>query len=157
MVKGKYKIRVSNSRVAYTLELEKNITILTGESGIGKTVLVRLIQNYEEAGKQSGVSVQCKVPCRSITSDDGWETRLSAIHNSIIFIDEGRKFLKTKAFADAVAGSDNYFVLITRESLPQIPNSVRSILTLRNTRKIGSKHYSRAYRTDRFYSPEEVL
>ena len=57
MVKGKYKIRVSNSRVAYTLELERNITILTGESGIGKTVLVRLIQNYEEAGKQSGVSV----------------------------------------------------------------------------------------------------
>ena len=151
-MKGKYTVKVSNNRVAYTLELERNITILTGESGIGKTALARLIQNFEDAGRQSGVTVQCKVPCRSITSDDGWESRLNAIHNSIIFIDEGRKFLQTKSFAETVAGNDNYFVLITRESLSQIPYSVRSILTLKNTKRIGSKHYSRTYERFDFIS-----
>ena len=41
--------RVSNNRVSYTLELERNITILTGESGFGKTAQTRLVQNcYEE-------------------------------------------------------------------------------------------------------------
>lgn len=151
-MKGKYTVKVSNNRVAYTLELERNITILTGESGIGKTALARLIQNFDDAGRQSGVTVQCKVPCRSITSDDGWESRLNAIHNSIIFIDEGRKFLQTKSFAETVAGNDNYFVLITRESLSQIPYSVRSILTLKNTKRIGSKHYSRTYERFDFIS-----
>ena len=144
-MKGKYTVKVANSKVSYTLELERNITILTGDSGIGKTALARLIQNYEDAGKQSGVTVQCKVPCRSITSDDGWHGRLESIHNSIIFIDEGRKFLRSQAFAEALDGCDNYFVLITRESLPQISCSVHSVLTLKNTRRIGSKHYSRAY------------
>ncbi len=90
-MKGKYTVKVSNNRVSYTLELERNITILTGDSGIGKTALARLIQNYEDAGKQSGVVVNSKVPCRSITSDDGWQGRLNGIHNSIVFIDEGRK------------------------------------------------------------------
>ena len=47
-VKGKYTVKISNSRVSYTMELERNITILTGESGIGKTALIRLVQNYEE-------------------------------------------------------------------------------------------------------------
>ena len=144
-MKGKYTVKVSNNRVAYAMELERNITILTGDSGIGKTALIRLIQNYEEAGKQSGVTIECKVPCRTIPSADGWENRLKTIHNSIVFIDEGKKFLNTKAFANAVEGNDNYFVLITRESLPQLPYSVRSILTLRNTVKRGTKRYSRAY------------
>ena len=144
-MKGKYSVKVANSKVSYTLELERNITILTGDSGIGKTALARLIQNYEDAGKQSGVTVQCKVPCRSITSDDGWQSRLESIHNSIIFIDEGRRFLKSKDFAEAVDGCDNYFVLITREGLPQISYSVHSVLTLKSTRRIGAKHYSRAY------------
>ena len=144
-MKGKYTVKISNSRVSYTLDLERNITILTGESGIGKTALIRLVQNYEDAGKQSGVTVQCKASCRTIGSDDGWESRLQTIHNSIIFIDEGRRFLKSQAFASAVEGNDNYFVLITRESLPQLPYSVRSILTLRNTTRRGSKHYTRAY------------
>jgi hypothetical protein len=134
------------------LELERNITILTGESGIGKTALARLVQNYEDAGKQSGVAVQCKVPCRSITSDDGWQNRLNSIHNSIIFIDEGRRFLKRRDFAEAIEGCDNYFVLITRESLPQISYSVHSVLTLKNTVKRGSKHYSKAYERFDFVS-----
>ena len=151
-MKGKYAVRVYNNRVSYTLELERNVTILTGDSGIGKTALARLIQNYEDAGKQSGVTVICKVPCRSITSDDGWQARLGGIHNSIIFIDEGRRFLKSQDFAEAVDGCDNYFVLITRESLPQIPYSVHSILTLKNTRRLGSRHYSRAYERFDFVS-----
>ncbi len=145
-------MKVSNNRVSYTLELERNITILTGDSGIGKTALARLVQNYEDAGKQSGVTVKCKVPCRSITSDDGWQARLDGIHNSIIFIDEGRRFLKSQDFAEAVDGCDNYFVLITRESLPQIPYSVHSVLTLKNTKRVGTRHYSRAYERFDFIS-----
>lgn len=144
-MKGKYEIRISNNRVGYTLLIERNVTILTGESGIGKSSLVRLIQNYEEYGSKSGVNIKCKKPCRTISSNLDWEERLSKIHNSIIFIDEGRDFLRTHEFAKAINGNDNYFVFITREELPQIPYSVEAILTLNETVHRQKRIYSKSY------------
>ena len=91
--------------MGYTLLIERNVTILTGESGIGKSSLVRLIQNYEEYGKKSGVTVKCKKPCRTITSNQDWEDRINKIHNSIIFIDEGKEFLRSQEFANAIDGT----------------------------------------------------
>ena len=91
--------------MGYTLLIERNVTILTGESGIGKSSLVRLIQNYEEYGKKSGVTVKCKKPCRTITSNQDWEYRINKIHNSIIFIDEGKEFLRSQEFANAIDGT----------------------------------------------------
>lgn len=144
-MKGKYEIKISNNKVAYTLLVERNITILTGDSGIGKSSLTRLVQNYEEYGKKSGVTIKCRKECRTISSNQDWEERLEKIHNSIIFIDEGKDFLRTHAFARAVEGNDNYFVLITREALPQLAYSVNSILTLKETIHRKKRVYSKAY------------
>ena len=113
-MKGKYTVKINNSRVSYTLELERNITILTGDSGTGKSSIRRLVHDYEEYGRKSGVSIKSKVPCRTIISDEDWEYKLSRITNSIIFIDEGHGFIKSKEFAEAISGNDNYFVLITK-------------------------------------------
>lgn len=144
-MKGKYEIKISNNKVGYTLLIERNVTILTGESGIGKSSLVRLIQNYEEYGKKSGVTVKCKKPCRTITSNQDWEDRINKIHNSIIFIDEGKEFLRSQEFAKAIDGSDNYYVLITREGLSQIPYSVDAILSLKETVHRNKRVYSKSY------------
>ena len=144
-MKGKYEIKISNNKVGYTLLIERNVTILTGESGIGKSSLVRLIQNYEEYGKKSGVTVKCKKPCRTITSNQDWKDRINKIHNSIIFIDEGKEFLRSQEFAKAIDGSDNYFVLITREGLSQIPYSVDAILSLKETVHRNKRVYSKSY------------
>ena len=144
-MKGKYSIVIKNNKVAYTLELERNITILTGDSGIGKSSVRRLVHDYEQYGKKSAVTVKCKVPCRTIISDDDWEYRISKISNSIIFIDEGHGFIKSKEFAEAISQSGNYFVLITRNSLPQIPYSVNSILSLKETVRRANRVYSKTY------------
>ena len=39
-------------------------------------------------------------------------------------MDEGNSFFRTKEFADVVKNSDDYFVIISRESLPQLPYSI---------------------------------
>lgn len=144
-MKGKYTIRIYNNKVSYELVLERNITILTGDSGTGKTSVRRLVHDYEQYGKKSGVTIKCSVSCKTILSDEDWEYKLSRISNSIIFIDEGHSFIKSREFAEAISGSDNYFVLITRNSLPQIPYSVKSILSLRKTVRRYNRVYSKTY------------
>ena len=65
----------------------------------------------------------------------------------IFFIDEENYFIKTEEFASAIRGSENYFVLITRENLYNLPYSVEEIYGLhvsgkyRDTRKIYQKMY----------------
>lgn len=131
-MKGTYKIKISNSKVSFSLELERNITIICGNSATGKTTLIGLIRDYEQLGKASGVTIQCKKPCRVLSNVD-WKYRLDAFHDSIVFLDEGNEFVRSQDFAQAIRGTDNYYVIINRESLSQLPYSVNSILKLKTT------------------------
>mgnify|MGYP000576494942 FL=1 len=127
-MKGKHSIVVRNRRVQFALELERNITVIRGDSATGKTTMLGMLRDYEELGAQSGVTVQCDKPCRTLTSRD-WESQLSRMKDSIVFVDEGNAFVSSRAFAQAICGSSNYYVLITRESLYQLPYSVEAVLT----------------------------
>ena len=86
-MKGKHKIEVRSGRVVFTIELERNITILRGDSATGKTTLVEMLQAYETYGRQSGVTLSCDKPCR-VLSGVNWELQLNATHDSIMFVDE---------------------------------------------------------------------
>ena len=57
--------------------------------------------------------------------------------NRIFFIDEGFTFIRTKEFADKVKGADNYFVLVSRENLPQLPYSIDEIYGLKESKETG--------------------
>ena len=69
-MKGKYGIEVYNSRVHYALSVKRNITILNGNSGTGKTELIRLVGEYEENGASSVITLRCDRKCRVLTSAD---------------------------------------------------------------------------------------
>lgn len=45
-MKGKHKIEVRSKRIVFTIELERNITILRGDSATGKTTLVEMLSAY---------------------------------------------------------------------------------------------------------------
>ncbi|MBQ2445696.1 MAG: hypothetical protein II272_04565 [Oscillospiraceae bacterium] len=153
---GKYEIKISNNRVSFTLILERNISIIRGDSATGKTTLIGLLRDYEQHGKSSGVSVQSKKPCRVLTRDD-WQERIERIRDSIIFIDEGNDFVKSERFAEVVKNSSNYYVIITRENLYQLPYSVNSILKLKTTNR-RKKTYIRSYPLyDRLNNPIEQI
>ena len=113
-MKGSHRIIVESRKVKYDFTIKRNITILTGDSGSGKTVLIELIRDYRRYGSDSGVFVSCDRDCRTIDNED-WERQISEISDSIIFIDEGNRFLTSKKFAELVQKSDNYFVIATRE------------------------------------------
>ena len=163
---GKYEIEIYNNKVHYFLTVKRNITIIQGNSATGKTELIRLIQEYEANGVSSGISLICDAKCTVLTPV-AWELRLSSIHGSIIFIDETAAFIKSKRFAELVKGSDNYYVIVTRDDLSQLPYSVDEIYGLKNVSdaqkyKKFKRVYNEMYRLYNFeigqeFTPECVI
>lgn len=125
-MKGEVKIAVKNRNVSFNFTLERNITILTGDSGTGKTKLINMIRDYSQFGKASGVTLKCEKPCL-VLAGNNWELELKQTQESIVFVEESSSFLNLYEFAKAIQDSDNYYVLVTRESLSQIPYSIDSI------------------------------
>lgn len=146
---GKIQIEVSNRDVKFKFTLNRNITVIRGESGTGKTTLFEMVADYTRLGDKSGVNIKCdKIVAAPIYSD--WQSQLSALNDSIVFIDEGFDWLKTEEFAHLAKNSGNYYVLFTREPLHELPYSFEEIYeiktsgkfhTLKNIYKTDNKHY----------------
>lgn len=136
-MKGEYKITVKNNVLHYQFVIRRNITIIKGDSATGKTSLVDMIREYYENGEQSGVSLQCEKNCMVLEGVQ-WKLILQNTHDSIVFIDEGNAFVMTDEFASVLQESDNYFVIVTRESLPNLPYSVTEIYGIKSSGKYGS-------------------
>ena len=142
---GRYEIEIYNKRVHYFLTIKRNITILQGHSATGKSELIRLISDYEQNGASSGVTVKCGAACTVLTNVD-WENRLSRLSKYIVFIDETASFIKSKEFAESVRGADNYFVIVSRDDLEQLPYSVDEIYGLRNVSSLSKyKSFKKVY------------
>ena len=142
---GAYEVIVKNRRLQYKFTIYRNITILKGDSATGKTTLIDMIQSYQENAEASGVTVTSKCNCVVLTANN-WELNLSAINNSIVFIDEGNPFINSKAFAHAVKVSSNYYVIATRNNLFTLPYSITEIYGIKN---VSSNRYQE---TKRLYS-----
>ena len=135
-MKGNHKIIVETQRMKYEFAIRRNITIILGDSATGKTTLVELLNLYSRRGINSGVNVTSDVPCIVFSDISGlWQSMLEEIKNSIIFIDEGQDFIFTKEFAKKIQGSSNYYVLITRRPLYNLPYSTKEIYGIRTTGK----------------------
>ncbi len=136
-MRGSYEIKVANAKVRYDFTIRRNITIIKGDSATEKTILVEMIREYYESGEDSGIELQCDKNCRVLAGRD-WKGLLAGIRDSIVFIDEDNAFLPTKEFAESVRNSDNYYVIVTREGLPNLPYSVEEIYGIRESGKYAS-------------------
>ena len=141
-MKGKISVIVQNSHVQYKFTLNRNITILRGNSATGKTTLIDMIRQYE-FDHNSGISVTCEKECRVI-GGERWKEQLSLIKDSVVFIDEGNRFLKTPEFARAIKKTNNYYVIASRDFLSALPYSVDEVYGIVNRTK-GYGNIKRLY------------
>lgn len=157
-MKGIHQITISNASVRYEFSLKRNITVIRGDSATGKTTLVEMINEYYESGQESGIELRCDKQCRVLGGRD-WKTLLPTIRDSIVFIDEDNEFLPTDEFARAVRESDNYYCLITREGLPNLPYSVEEIYGIRTSGKYAGLRqvYHEFYHIYGDHRPHEVV
>ncbi len=151
-MRGKHKITVSNRFVQYKFEIDHNISVIRGNSGTGKTTLVEMINDYQNAGPSSGVSLSCDKECVALIGAGRiWQIVLNGIHDSIVFIDEGEEYVKELDFARAIQNSDNYYVIVSRDNLYYLPYSVDAIFEIKLSGFYGSM--KKAYnRLSRIYS-----
>lgn len=146
-MKGKYHIVVQNNRLRYEFDIKRNITIIRGDSATGKTTLINMLESAASLGESSGIEVVCAKQCRVLSGQD-WHILLPNIHEQIIFIDEENQFIKTQEFASAIKNSDNYYVIVTREDLPNLPYSVNEIYGIHTSGKYHDlkQTYNEMYR-----------
>ena len=82
-MKGRHKIIVKNRKLHYQFEIKRNITIIQGDSATGKTTLIDMLRQYENYGIDSGVSVECDVPCAVLKGHE-WKLQLENRNGCIL-------------------------------------------------------------------------
>ena len=137
-MKGSRHIRVGNRRLMYEFTIWRNLTIIRGNSATGKTTLIEMIREFNLQGEDSGVQVSCSSPC-VVVEGRNWDKQLEDLEeDSIVFIDEGNRFVSSQRFAEMVRISGNYFVIVTRENLYSLPYSVTEIYGIHSAGKYNS-------------------
>lgn len=133
-MRGIHHIEVSNREAKFKFDLYRNITIVRGDSGTGKTTLFDMISAYTRFKSSSGVNISCDKECVALIDMD-WKNQLKSTLDSIVFIDEGFNDLMSSDFASAVKNSDNYYVIFSRDSLHNLPYSVDEIYEIKTSGK----------------------
>ena len=133
---GKHTVKINDQRVRYSFELVRNITVVQGDSGTGKTTLFDMISAYTRLKERSGVQIVCDKACVALHADSDWQARLSSIHDSIVFIDEDAEYIASHAFASAIRHTDNYYVIFSRDSLHELPYSVEEIYEIKTSNRL---------------------
>lgn len=120
---GQYRVKVSSKKLSYDFEIKRKYTILRGFSASGKSELCRLIS-------ENGIIIECPVKISVLRSDIDYKALLSATSDTIYFVDESFDDIGTKEFAGIMESSNNYFVLITRRKLENVPYSIDEVYAL---------------------------
>lgn len=162
-MKGIHKVVVGTKYLKYEFELRRNLTIIRGDSATGKTTLVDMIRTHMNDGESGPVTLNSDKSCY-VVEGNLWKGQLDNIQDSIVFIDEGNEFVRTKDFARAIQQTDNYYVIVTREGLPALPYSVEEVYGIRTSGKYGTlkRSYHSFYRiypnsTTEKIKPEKIL
>lgn len=154
-MRGSHTIHVFNRRVDYQIEVHRSITILQGDSGTGKTTLYEMVADHTRLGGASGIQVSCDKRCVALVDLD-WRNQLASVHDSIVFVDEDADYIRSNEFASFVRRTDNYYLIITRESLYALPYSIKEVYefstsgkyhTLKRVYEEGQGHTYGASRT----------
>ena len=131
---GVQHVEIKNRQAQFKFDLYRNITIVSGDSGTGKTTLFEMVADFGRLGEASGIQLRCDKKCVALTDTD-WQHQLSNTKDSIVFADEGAAYVSSHDFAAAVKASDNYYVLFYRENLHELPYSVEEIYEIKTSGK----------------------
>ena len=132
-MRGEFRVQIRSKRLNYDFTLRRNITLVRGDSGTGKSTMIQLLRLAE---KESRVQYHCKAPFY-LPEGRYWKDGILRTENSIIFIDEDSRFLLTEEFASAIKGTSNYYVLITRANLEMLPYSMDEVYEVFNSNKFN--------------------
>ena len=131
---GSFRFKVYNKHIQYDFIIKRNVTVISGNSGVGKTALIDLLKEYMLMSSRNK-----KLNSITIETNSDWlvwddsllrNNYFKTINSKIIFIDEDIDFIFTKEFSSFVKHSDNYFVLIRRDNLSNLGKLSRVVFSI---------------------------
>lgn len=131
---GEVNLAVQTPRYSFDLSFDRNISVIRGFSGTGKSLLCDLLQRASDG--EEGITVSLTgadkyIVMPSITEGSAtiqnWQTIIDNASNAIIFIDEMCDCLKSGVFSLKIQGTSNYFVIISRKAHSDLPYSINSV------------------------------
>ena len=112
-MKGKYHLVIGNKKLVYELDIERQITVIKGNSATGKSTLVDMFSQIFNK-KRTGLHCNMTDKLLVLTGSSDWKFLISVHKNKIFIADEDIEYIQTKEFADFIRLNDNYFIFITR-------------------------------------------
>ncbi len=136
---GSKKIEVYDNKIHYLLDLKRSVTVISGDSGNGKTTLVTLLSDWYRDGRKSGVHCISDAPVVVFTNATKWNDVINNTKNSIIVIDENVEYTVDVDFASQIQNSSNYILIISRSG--KLTNFAFSINSLMKLAENGKEHW----------------
>jgi AAA+ superfamily predicted ATPase len=128
---GPINVEVRSNIVNYEFTLNRKITVLRGDSGTGKTNLIRLLNQYRR--NSGAVRVICNHKIIGVGSENSADVFdiINKNHECIIVLDEDAiNVITMSVLAREIFESDNYYLLITRDKIDTFPVGVTEIYKL---------------------------
>lgn len=129
---GDVYITLSTPKIVYKMHFDRNISIIRGDIGTGKSLLCELI-SLALAGDET-VTLSTNGPKCIVmplnTSDPtskSWKDIISDSTDSVIFVDEMCDCFHANEFYTSIQYTSNYFVLLTRRDYSNISYSPKAI------------------------------
>ena len=119
---------IRDPRCSSELRIHKKFTVIAGDSGIGKTVLIHMIDNMDSMAPYTEYS--CHLHAR-VLSNQNWKHEILLCKDEIIFIESNCIWVASKEFYDLASKTPSYYILFTRDCFPYIPNGSISYYTFR--------------------------
>lgn len=120
---GVQHVKVSGAGTVYDLELKEKVTLIGGDSNSGRSLLCKLISEYEYAKQikqASSVVVKADFECDAVDEIKGIYD-IDKVTNHIVFITEKCVvYTHWEELIKRVNISDNYFVIITRDPIGDV-------------------------------------
>lgn len=118
---GKYSIEVKNKRISFAITVKRNMTIIRGFSGTGKSTFINMLETALNGGV-TGISLESNYDPKKIEVIRN-EKQLQYIINSgerdrIFIVDGNLNLSKDECFIEFMKTSDSYeYNLIKAESI----------------------------------------
>lgn len=117
------KLLYTSRQYELGLELTGKFNVVIGNSGAGKTLLARIASRFMRAGD---VEAQKPKPIYS-SCDANIIPFLESARDSVFIIDEDTDLSWIRSSMPLLLNSDNYYVFITRDGIPEIPYGISNI------------------------------
>ena len=135
---GNIQLTLKTPRYSFDLTFERNISIVRGFSGTGKSLLCNLLE--QSLAGEDGISVKTTnntpyivMPVNTLDSatTKPWNQIIADTQNTLIFIDEMCDCLRSGTFAKVIKHTTNYYIIISRRDYSDLPYSINSIYEFR--------------------------